>query len=93
MSYEEFGKISRNLNVGDCCGREFWPDILLVYMNTRMSKEDLAKLYWKHTGLFESIVHAIKEHIQCVKLGDELGINCRYDGMCVAMWSPDGTIL
>ena len=88
MSYEEFGEISRNLKVGDCCGREFWPDVELAYMHMKMSKEDIAKLYWKHTGLFESIVHAIKWHIESVKLGDELGFDCRYG----TMWSPDGTL-
>lgn len=72
MSYEEFGRISRELKVGDCPGQMFWDDIELVYMSTGFSKETMARLYWKDTGLFESIVAHIKAHIELRKKAKSL---------------------
>ena len=63
MSYEEFGKISRDHNWGDCPGVEFWEDIEALYTNTpvEFSKELVAYIYWKQTGRFEKLVDLMKK--------------------------------
>lgn len=60
MNVEEFAEISRRLQIGDTPGTEFGNDIELVYMNTDLTKEDMAVLYLMATGYFERLVDMIK---------------------------------
>ena len=60
MNIEEFAAISRDLKIGDTPGQEFWKDIELVYMNTDLTKDDVAVLHWMGTGYFEKMVDSIK---------------------------------
>ena len=61
MNIQEFSKISSDNNWGGHPGEEFWKDIEAVYMDTSLDKDQVAFIYWKHTGLFDQIVSARKE--------------------------------
>lgn len=56
MMYDEFAKVSKNLKVGGACGIEYYDSIETVYYATEFTKDEMAVLYWKHTGAFETIL-------------------------------------
>ena len=48
--------------MGGDCADYMWDDIELFYMSyNSLSKEDCARIYWNHTGYFETMVQKLKE--------------------------------
>lgn len=61
MSYEEFAKISANLN-GGACSEAIWPEVEQTYMSCEIGKYALAYVYWNRTGYYEQLANAVKHY-------------------------------
>lgn len=66
MEREEFAEISGRYGGGNC-GVEMWDEIESTYMASNLTKDELAFVYWNHTGIYEQIAAAAKEYAAAAK--------------------------
>ena len=61
MMMSEFNALSRKAGFGDCAPH-MYDEIEMVYMEIGfLGKEEMVQLYWRHTGLYETLVQQVHE--------------------------------